>query len=134
MKYSVYMTPYMTIGFLLSLTLLFAMPQNAGALEQAPQTIMVGDQDLQTVLDAAPPHSTIVANRNRQIVVTQTLLITKPVILVGLNARLKPGLTKTPILEVLAEGVRIRDFHLTGNGDGVVQKGRAPLLVVRRGH
>lgn len=102
----------------------------------APQTIHVGEQDLQQVIDAAPPHSTIVANRNREIEITRTITIDKPLTLVGLNARLQTGLTSTPILSVLAEGVRIRDFHLTGNGGSVTQKdsvSRAALIVVRRG-
>jgi len=37
------------------------------------------------------------------------------------------------MLEVLAEGVRIRDFLVEGNRDTVGQSRRAPLIVVRRG-
>lgn len=116
---------------LVAALLLTALP---GA-ENAPQTIKVAEQDLQQVIDAAAPHSTIVANRNREIEITRTITIDKPVTLVGLNARLQRGLVRTPILSVIAEGVRIRDFHLTGNADSVSQETgfRAPLIEVRRG-
>jgi len=102
-----------------------------------PQVIQVGEQDLQQVIDTAPPHSTIVANRNHEIEITRTITIDKPLTLVGLNARLQTGLVSTPILSVTAENVRIRDFHLTGNGGSVTQEdgvSRASLIVVRRGH
>ena len=110
---------------------LTALPGAGGA----PQTIEVGDQDLQQVIDAAPPHSTIVANRNREIEITRTITIDKPLTLVGLNARLQRGLVRTPILSVIAEGVRIRDFYLAGNADSVSQEEnfRAPLIEIRRG-
>jgi hypothetical protein len=97
------------------------------------QSILAGEQDLRKAIEAAAPHATIVADRNREIVITRTITIDKPVTLVGLNARLKNGLEKTPILSVIAEGVRIRDFHLVGNADSVPQEGRAPLVEVRRG-
>jgi uncharacterized sulfatase len=76
------------------------------------------------------------ANRNREIEISRTIVIDKPLTLVGLNARLPRGLASTPILSVVAEGVRIRDFHLTGNGGSVTQEdsvSRASLIVVRRG-
>jgi hypothetical protein len=111
---------------------LAALPGAGGA----PQVIQVGEQDLQQVIDAAPPHSTIVANRNQEIEIGRTITINKPLTLVGINARLQTGLAQTPILSVLAEGVRIRDFHLTGNAGSVTQEdsvSRASLIVVRRG-
>jgi len=98
----------------------------------APNAIQVGDRDLQQVIDAAPPHSVIVANSNREIEIARTITIDKPLTLVGINARLQTGLAQTPILSVLAEGVRIRDFRLTGNANSVTQEGRAPLIEVRR--
>ena len=100
---------------------------------ERPKTIYVEGDDLPDAIDKAPPHSVLLADRGRQIEITATVRITKPVTLVGLNARLKPGLGKTPILEVLAEGFRIRDFLLEGNADSVEQKQRAPLIVIRRG-
>jgi hypothetical protein len=93
-----------------------------------------GEQVLQQAIDAAAPHATIVADRGLETEITRTIRINRPVTLVGLNARLKPGLEKTPILLVTAEGVRIRDFRLVGNADSVTQEGRAPLIEVRRGH
>ncbi len=104
----------------------------SGAVNAA-QTIQVEDRDLQSALDNAAPYSTIFADRNRTLEISKTIVIGKPVTLVGLNARLKSGLEKTPILRVLAEDVRIRDFHLVGNADSVPQEGRAPLIEVRRG-
>ena len=81
----------------------------------------------------APPHSILVADRSEQAEVTETVRIDKPLTLVGLNMRLRPGLGKVPILEVLSEDVQIRDFNLVGNGDSVEQADRAPLILVRRG-
>jgi hypothetical protein len=89
--------------------------------------------DLQRVIDQAPPHGVVTLDRSSQIEIEATVRITKPLTLVGLNARLKPGLERTPLLEVLAEGVRIRDFLVEGNRDTVGQSRRAPLIVVRRG-
>ena len=89
--------------------------------------------DLQQAVRSAPPHSVLVADRGRQVEVSRTIRIDKPLTLVGLNMRLEPGLAKTPILEVVSEDVRIRDFTLRGNADSVEQADRAPLIVVRRG-
>ena len=88
---------------------------------------------LQQEIDRAPAHSVLMADPSLQVEVDETIRIDKPLTLVGLNMRLKPRLAKTPILEVLAEDVRIRDFVLEGNGDSVEQADRAPLIVVRRG-
>ncbi|MCY4593673.1 MAG: right-handed parallel beta-helix repeat-containing protein [Bryobacterales bacterium] len=88
---------------------------------------------LQQEIDRAPSHSVLMADPSQRVEVNETIRIDKPLTLVGLNMHLEPGLAKTPILEVLAEGVRIRDFVLEGNGDSVEQTDRAPLIVVRRG-
>ena len=88
---------------------------------------------LQQEIDHAPSHSILMADPSQRVEVNETIRIDKPLTLVGLNMHLEPGLAKTPILEVLAEGVRIRDFVLGGNGDSVEQTDRAPLIVVRRG-
>ncbi len=95
--------------------------------------IRIDAADLQRAVDEAPPHAVLIADRNRQTEVSKTVRIDKPLTLVGLNLRLQPGMPKTPILEVVAEGVRIRDFVLEGNGDSVTQADRAPLIVLRRG-
>ena len=99
----------------------------------ASSIVEVRNGDLQQAVDAAEPYGTVVADRAAQLEIEATIRIAKPLTLVGLNARLKPGLGKTPILEVLAEGVRIRDFLLEGNTDTVPQERRAPLILVRRG-
>ena len=96
-------------------------------------TIDVDASALQQEIDRAPAHSVLMADPSLQVEVDETIRIDKPLTLVGLNMRLKPRLAKTPILEVLAEDVRIRDFLLEGNGDSVEQADRAPLIVVRRG-
>ncbi len=96
-------------------------------------TIQVDATALQQEIDRAPPHSLLMADPSQQVEVDETIRIAKPLTLVGLNMRLQPGLAKTPILEVLAEDVRIREFVLEGNGDSVEQSDRAPLIVVRRG-
>ena len=97
------------------------------------EVILINAAELQDAVDSAPPHSILLADRNTEVEIARTVRIDKPLTLVGLHARLQPGLEKTPILEVVAEDVRIRDFQLTGNGDSVEQKGRAPLIVLRRG-
>jgi hypothetical protein len=111
------------------LALLFLAWSGAFASDTAP----AAQHDLQKSIDEAAPHASINADRDHEIEITRTITISRPLTLVGLNARLAPGLERTPILLVTAEGVRIRDFHLTGNADSVPQEGRAPLIEVRRG-
>lgn len=100
---------------------------------QASSIVEVRNGDLQRAVDETPAHGVVVADRGAQIEIDATVKIAKPLTLRGLNARLKPGLGETPILEVLAEGVRIQDFLLEGNTDTVTQDHRAPLILVRRG-
>ena len=114
-----------------SLLLAFAVTLVAG---DRPEVIYVDAWELQEAIDSAAPHSTLIANRNDQVEITETVRIDKPLTLVGLNARLEAGLPKTPILQVLAEEVHIRDFILEGNGDSVTQAERAALIEVRRSH
>ena len=95
--------------------------------------IQVDASALQQEIDRAPPHSVLMADPGQRVEVDETIRVAKPLTLVGLNMGLEPGLAKTPILEVLAEEVRILDFVLEGNGDSVDQSDRAPLIVVRRG-
>ncbi len=96
-------------------------------------TVQVDASQLQAAVDAAPPHAVLLADKSRQVEVSETVRIDKPLTLVGLHMRLQLGLADTPILEIVAEGVAVRDFHLIGNGDSVEQSDRAPLIVVRRG-
>ncbi len=114
-------------GFLVALLIGYAMPAISHAVSYRDAS------SLQQAVDQAPPHSTVIVDHASQIEITSTVRITKPLTLVGLNARLQPGLGRTPILEVLSEGVHLRDFVLEGNNDTVGQDRRAALVVVRRG-
>ncbi len=106
---------------------------SAGSPESAPKVVEIDAAELQAAVDRAAPFSLLLADRSHLVEVSETVRIDKPLTLVGLHMRLAPGLAKTPILEVLSEHVRIRDFALIGNGDSVTQEDRAPLIVVRRG-
>ena len=117
-----------------ALPILLDLAAAAASLASAQgATISVDASDLQQEIDRAPPHSVLMVDPSQQVEITETIRVDKPLTLVGLNMRLQPGLAKTPILEVLAEDVRIRDFLLEGNGDSVEQTDRAPLILVRRG-
>ena len=105
----------------------------AGSPESGSQVVEIDAAELQAAVDRAAPFSLLVADRSRPVEVSETVRIDKPLTLVGLHMRLKPGLAKTPILEIRSEHVRIRDFLLVGNGDSVTQSERAPLILVRRG-
>ena len=116
----------------LLLALAVAAPAADGPLPRQ-QTLRIDARSLSDAVRDAPPYAVLVADRSREVEVTETTRIDKPLTLVGLNMRLRPGLAKTPILEVLSENVHIREFTLVGNGDTVEQPDRAPLIVVRRG-
>lgn len=103
----------------------------AGSLSAA--VIPVEGDDLQAAVDAAPAHSVLVADSNRTLQINRTVVVAKPLTIVGLRARLVPRLGKTPILDVRAEGFRLRDFLLEGNADTVEQEHRAPLVLLQRG-
>ncbi len=98
----------------------------------ASSIVEVRNGNVQEAIDATPPYGTVVADRTKQLAIDTTIKITKPLTLIGLNAKLKPDVGRTPILEVLSENVQIRDFVLEGNNDTVPQETRAPLIVVRR--
>jgi hypothetical protein len=98
-----------------------------------PEIIKVDGRDLQRVLDAAPPYSFVLCNRNQPLTLSTPVTIRKPLTLQGFNAQLPKGLIKTPLLVVEAEGVAITDFELTGNGNSIPQKDRCALLVIRAG-
>jgi hypothetical protein len=106
---------------------------SAGPPESGSKVVEIDAAELQAAVDRAAPFSLLLADRNRPVEVSEAVRIDKPLTLVGLHMRLAPGLAKTPILEILSEHVRIRDFALIGNGDSVTQEDRAPLIVVRRG-
>ena len=114
-------------------TCLLATFAVAEAVAAESPIVRVDAAELQSAVDRASPYSVLVADRDRPVEVNATVRIDKPLTLVGLNMRLEAGLAKAPILEVVAEGVTIRDFVLEGNGDSVGQSDRAPLIVMRRG-
>ena len=116
----------------LLLALAVAVPAADGPLPRQ-LTLRIDARSLSDAVRDAPPYAVLVADRSREVEVTETTRIEKPLTLVGLNMRLRPGLAKTPILEVLSEDVQIREFTLVGNGDTVEQPDRAPLILVRRG-
>ena len=98
-----------------------------------PAWIDAAGRDLQQVVDAAPPFSVIRCDPSRRVTISRTVVIRKPLTLVGLNARLPDGLKKTPILEVFSEHFRLTDFRLLGNNDTVTQKGRCALVRLHAG-
>lgn len=113
------------VPLLVSLTA-FVVPSQASSIE------MHGD-DLQAAVDAAPPYSVVTVDSNRTLLIEKTVVVRKPLTIVGLRARLKPKLGETPILHVRAEEFRMRDFVLEGNADTVPQERRAPLVLIHRG-
>src|SRR4051794_30038113 len=104
-----------------------------GANDDRSPIISVGERDVQAVVDAAHPHSIVICNRNRQVVLSRPVRIRKPLTIRGLNARLPAKLGRTSLLVVQSEGVVVSDFELHGNGDTVPQNERAALLVVEAG-
>lgn len=90
-------------------------------------------QSLQTTLNEAPAGSTVVCDRSSQLEISQSILIDKPLTLVGLNARLPDGLGKTPLIIVKSENVGLLELELHGNHDSVSQDVRAPLISISQG-
>lgn len=99
-----------------------------------PCVMAIARGDLQAALDAAPPYSTLVADKRQELVVEKTIHVNKPVTITGLRARLREKLPKTPLIEIFSEGVTISDFVLTGNISTVAYEDRASLIVLRRGN
>ena len=89
--------------------------------------------DLQALLDNAPDGAVVLCEQTEPLTVSNTLTITKPIILRGLKARLPDKLGGTVLLVVAAKGVTLADLELHGNYDSVPQKSRAPLLHIKAG-
>ena len=100
------------------------MPANDGT----GPVLHVTEADIHDVIADAPPHAVIMADRNAEFVLEKGLEFTRPLTLIGLNARLPDGLGKTRLIDVRADGVTIRDFKLTGNVGSVPQNHRASLI------
>lgn len=121
-------------ALLLSLPFVVPAQQLVPCEVTRPCVIAIAGGDLQAALDAAPPYSTLVADKRQELVVDRTIQVNKPVTITGLRARLREKLTKTPLLEVFAEGVTVSDFVLSGNISTVAYEDRASLLVLRKGN
>ncbi len=122
------------VGLLLTASTLIAdVPSSAPSDGRAAQVIRAGDRDLQQVIDQAPANSTILCDRNRQLTLSTSIRIAKPLTVRGLNLRLPPNLGSTSLVTVTAKGVTISDFVLTGNGDTASQDERAPLMQIGAG-
>ena len=101
------------------------------------QLITAGDRDPHQVLDAASPHSVILFDRNRPWSLEQTLVIDKPLTVLGLHARMPEGLAATPLVSIQAEGVRFADFELHGNTESITSDwgaNRASCLTIQAGN
>ncbi len=92
------------------------------------------EKDLQSAIDEAADHSILVCRSEHPITVNETIVIRKPLTLVGLRAQLPEGLAGTEILSVEAEHVAIEDFELKGNADSVDQQERASLIRIMADH
>jgi hypothetical protein len=108
--------------------------EDAAASRESPPVVAVGGRDVQAVVDATPPHSIVICDRNRRVVLSQPVRIRKPLTLRGLDARLPDKLGRTSLVVVQSEGVVVSDFELHGNGDTVPQDQRAALLVIESGN
>jgi hypothetical protein len=105
----------------------------ASALAEPAAAVPRSAQELQQLLDSAPPNSTIVCDPNQQLTVPVPITISKPLTLKGLCARLPEKLGNSPLLIARSKGVTITGFNLTGNVDSVPQSERAPLIVIAAG-
>jgi hypothetical protein len=98
--------------------------------------ITAGDRDPHQVIAAAPPYCVVLFDRNRPWTLDQTLVIDKPLTVLGLHARLPDGLAATPLVAILAEGVRFTDFELHGNTESITTDwgaNRASCLTIQAG-
>jgi hypothetical protein len=116
--------------FVLSSTTAWA---SAKTDEPTATIIEVGNRSLPEVIQAAPPHSVILCNRNSVLTLSTPIIIDKPLTLRGLHARLPERLGNTSLVIVRAAGVRFTDFELHGNANSVPQDDRAPLLRIHAG-
>ena len=101
--------------------------------DEFPSIIYSEGDNLQKVIDSAPAYSTIICNSNYELMVSEPIVINKPLTLNGLNARLPDKLGKRSIIEIKSENVTITDFELTGNASTVPQSERAALITIYTG-
>jgi hypothetical protein len=106
----------------------------AGIQAKSNEIRFSGDaSQLQEALNNAPPGATIVCDRQQTLVISDTLLISQPITLIGLRARLPEGLGKTAMIVVAAKDVVLSDIELHGNYATVKQANRAPMIWLQQG-
>ncbi len=124
--------PFLVLGVLVVLSSTAAWAA-AETDEPTPTIIEVGNRSLAEVIQAAPPYSVILCNRNRELTLSTPILVDKPLTLRGMHAKLPERLGNTSLVIVRAAGVRFTDFELHGNASSVSQDDRAPLLRIHAG-
>ncbi|MFO7775127.1 MAG: hypothetical protein R6W89_04955 [Candidatus Hydrogenedentota bacterium] len=99
------------------------------------QFVTAEDREPHDVIAEAPAHSVVLFNRGHCLTFDNTLVIDKPLTVLGLNARMPEGLAQTPLVSIQAEGVRFADFELHGNTDSITnwRDDRASCLTIQAG-
>lgn len=119
-------------GFAFCRSMAGTREKHRNKVDKPPELISDEGIDLQQAIDTAVPYSTIICNRNEQLVISTPVVIRKPLTLQGLNARL-PDSLKTPLIIVESEGFQFYDFELTGNKQSVDRKNKKPLVIIHHG-
>jgi len=91
-----------------------------------------GENDLQQMIDQAAAYSTIIFDKKQQLIISNPIIVKKPLTLRGLNASLPDSLGLSAILEVESEEFVITDFFLKGNANTVSQDDRSALIKIYR--
>jgi hypothetical protein len=89
--------------------------------------------EFQALLDRAPPGAVIDCKQPAPMVVSDSLVVRKPLTLRGLKANLPPKLGRVPVLVVEAKNVALTDIEMHGNYDSVGPDDRAPFIWIKRG-
>ncbi len=100
------------------------------------QFITAEGRDPHEVIAASPPYSLVLFDRNHPHTLDKTLVIDKPLTVLGLHARMPEGLAATPLVSIQAEGVRFTDFELHGNTESITTNwaaNRASCLTIQAG-
>ena len=100
------------------------------------QFITAEDREPHDVIAEAPAHSVVLFDRGHCLTFDNTLVIDKPLTVLGLNARMPEGLAQTPLVSIQTEGVRFADFELHGNTESITENwaaNRASCLTIQAG-
>jgi hypothetical protein len=104
------------------------------ATEPAPVKFTGGSPAaFQALLDQSPTGAVIICAQTQPLIVTNSLLLRKPVTVRNLKAGLAPAVGRMPLLVADAENISLTGLDLHGNYDSVNQRDRAPLIHVKRG-